>query len=58
MTKAAYRRVYLRFTGVEAESMTIVAGSMAAGRQHGTGAIAESLHLDPQQKAGHSGTHL
>jgi hypothetical protein len=30
------------------ESMTVVAESVAAGRQTGIGAIAESLHPDPQ----------
>jgi hypothetical protein len=28
--------------------MAIMVGSMAAGRQAGTGAVAESLHLDSQ----------
>lgn len=29
--------------------MNIIAGSVAVGR-HGTGAVAESLYLDPRQK--------
>lgn len=32
MTMAAYRRVYLRLTVLECESMTVMVGSMTPGR--------------------------
>ena len=52
MTKTTYRRQHL--IGVHSsrglESVTIMAGSMAAGK-HGAGAIVESLHLIYRHKA-------
>jgi hypothetical protein len=42
MTKAIFRRVYWSLTVSEGESMTIMAGSMAAGRWAWLGAVAES----------------
>lgn len=45
MTKATYKRTYWGLTVSESESMTITGRSKAAGR-HGTGAVAESLHVE------------
>ena len=44
MTKAIYKRVYLKLMVSECES---VGGSMAAGRRQGSGATFESSHPDP-----------
>lgn len=47
MTKATYRRIYMGLIVPEGEAMTILSGSMAAGRQagrHGT----ENSHLETQ----------
>lgn len=45
--KSTYRRVYLRLTVLENEAMTIMVGSVAAGRQ-ASGAVAESLHPETE----------
>lgn len=38
----------LLMTYIEGESLTIRVGSLAAGKQAGTGAVAENFHLDAQ----------
>lgn len=52
MTKATYKRKTSSWgllTISEGESMTIIVGNKAVvGSRHRTGAVAESLHLDPQ----------
>ena len=54
MTKVVYRRKHSigpYFLVSEGESMATMVGSMAAGRQAGAGAVAESFHLIHKHKA-------
>ena len=46
MTKATYRRVYIGLIVPEGKAMTILSGTVAAGRQAWHGA--ESSHLETQ----------
>lgn len=48
MTKVTYRRIYLWLTDTEVESMNIMTGGIAAGKQHGPAAVAEISYLDTE----------